>query len=113
MKPNIFFVICLSSGSYEELLLIEVKLIPSISDPDLEQLINYMLPKVSKQGNAVGLFLSANNAMLVKLHKQMIENKPVIGIWRKKIPMLQNVMPWLTQILSRCANEFQHNIYKQ
>ena len=45
----------------------EVKRIPSISDQDLQQLLNYMLPTVAKQGNTLGLFLTVNNAILVKL----------------------------------------------
>ena len=65
-KPDIFFVRCLNNGSYEELLM-EVKTIPSISDQDMQQLVNYMLPTFSKQGNDLGLFLTFNNAMLVKL----------------------------------------------
>ena len=36
----------------------------------MQQLVNYMLTKVAKQGNALGLFLTANNAMLVKLEKK-------------------------------------------
>ena len=40
-------------------------------------------------------------------------NKPGIVIWRRKIPMLQNVMSRLTQVLTRCGDEIQHNIDKQ
>ena len=66
-KSDIFFVRCLRNGSCEELLLMEVKTIPSISDQDMQQLVNYMLPTFLKQGNDLGLFLTFNNAMLVKL----------------------------------------------
>ena len=86
LKPDIFFAGCVNSGCCEELLLIEVKIIPSINDHDVQQLINYTLPTISKQGNAKE-FLTANNPTLVKLQEQMIENKPVIVIWRRKIPM--------------------------
>lgn len=53
----------------------------SISNRDLQQLVNYMLTKVAKQGNPLGLFLTANNAMLVKLEKKK-GNKLVIVISR-------------------------------
>ena len=82
MKPDIFFVRCFNDGSYEELLLKEVKTIHSISGCDLQQLVNYVLPTFAKQGNVLGLFLTANNAMLVKLGKKEMENKMVIVIWR-------------------------------
>ena len=85
----------------------------SISDCDLQQLVNYMFLTVAKQRNVIGLFLTVNNAMLVKMQQKMIENKPVIAIWKTKIPMLQNVMSWLTLVLSRCADEIQHSIDKQ
>ena len=47
--------------------------------------------------------------------KVAIENgwKPVIVIRTRKIPMLQNVMSWLAQVLNKCADEIQHNIDKQ
>ena len=45
-------------------------MICSIHDCDLQQLINYMLPIVSKQGYALGLFFIANNATLLKLQKK-------------------------------------------
>ena len=70
LKPDIFFVRFLNDGSYEELLLVEVKMNPSISDRNLPQLINYLLPTVVKQGNTLGLFFTAINAMLVKLEKK-------------------------------------------
>ena len=52
----------------------------SISDCDLQQLVNYMLLTVAKQQNVIALFLTANNAMLVKMQQKMIENKTVIAI---------------------------------
>lgn len=92
LKRDIFFARCLNSGCYEELLLIEVKIIPGISDRDVQQLINYIMPTISKQGYAKK-FLTTNDPTLVKLKEQMIENKPVIVTWRRKIAMLQNVVP--------------------
>ena len=63
-------------------------MICSIHDCDLQQLINYMLPIVSKQGYALGLFFIANNATLLKLQKkkkkEKIENRQVIFIFEKK-----------------------------
>ena len=110
LKPDIFFARCVNSGCYEELLLIKVKIIPSISDHDVQQLINYMLRAISKQGNTKE-FLTVNNPTLVKLQEQMIENKAVIVIWRRKIP---NVIPgWVTQVFGRCVDEVQRNIDKQ
>ena len=50
-------------------------MICSIHDRDLPQLINYMLPIVSKQGYALGLFFIANNATLVKLQKKKKKKK--------------------------------------
>ena len=41
-----------------------------------------MLSKVAKQGNVLGLFLTANNAILVKLEKKKKESKLVIVISR-------------------------------
>ena len=87
LKPDIFFAGSFNSGFCEELLLIEVKITPSINDHDVQQLINYTLRTILKQGNAKE-FLTANNPTLVKLQEQKIESKPVIVIWRRMIPML-------------------------
>ena len=87
-------------------------MICSIHDRDLPQLINYMLPIVSKQGYALGLFFIANNATLVKLQKKKkkIENRQVIFISRKSMPLSKNLMAWIAQVLIRCKNEIKRNI---
>ena len=84
-------------------------MICTIHDRDLHQLINYMLPIVSKQGYALGLFFTANNATLVKLQKK-IQNKQVIVISRKNMPLSKNLMALIAQVLIRCADEIKRNI---
>ena len=59
-----------------------MKTIHSISGCDLQQLVNYVLPTFAKPGNVLGLFLTTNNGMLVKLGKKEMEKKMVIMIWR-------------------------------
>ena len=45
-------IVCryLNDGGYEELFLTEVRTIFSISDRDLQQLVNYTFPTIAKQG---------------------------------------------------------------
>ena len=67
LQSEIFLVGCFNNSGYQDLRLVEVKM-------------NYMILTVAKQEYLLGLVFTLNNAMLLKLYKEKIENEQVIVI---------------------------------